>query len=72
MGCAGTPVSTVEGYLAGMSPTPVDGEFRICRHHPRVQDELSQSFDFPIFKRGNQNSNRAIQRRMRAAAIDMI
>ena len=27
----------------------------ICRHlRPRVQDELSQSFDFPIFKRGNQ------------------
>jgi hypothetical protein len=22
--------------------------------HPRVQDELSQSFDFPIFKRSNQ------------------
>ena len=33
----------------------VPGEFRICRHfHPRVQDELSQSFDFPIFKRCNQ------------------
>jgi hypothetical protein len=28
----------------------VPGEFRICRHfYPRVQDELSQSFDFPIF-----------------------
>jgi hypothetical protein len=32
----------------------VPGEFRICRHHPRVQDEWSQSFDFLIFKRGNQ------------------
>jgi hypothetical protein len=33
----------------------VPGEFRICRHfHPRVQDELSQCFDFPIFKRSNQ------------------
>jgi hypothetical protein len=42
---------------------PVPGGFRICRHHPRVQDELSQSFDFLIFKRGNQNSNRAIQGR---------
>jgi hypothetical protein len=32
----------------------VPGEFRIRRHsHPRVQDELSQSFDFLIFKRGN-------------------
>ena len=32
----------------------VPGEFGICRHfHPRVQDELSQSFDFLIFKRGN-------------------
>jgi hypothetical protein len=29
---------------------PVPGEFRICHHfHPRVQDELSQSFDFLIF-----------------------
>jgi hypothetical protein len=42
-----------------MAPLPViehvPGEFRICRHfHPRVQDELSRSFDFPIFKRGNQ------------------
>jgi hypothetical protein len=33
----------------------VPGEFRICRHFdPRVQDELSQSFDFLIFIRGNQ------------------
>jgi hypothetical protein len=33
----------------------VPGEFQICRHlRPRVQDELSQSFDFLIFKRGNQ------------------
>jgi hypothetical protein len=33
---------------------PVPGEFRICRRHLRIQDELSQSFDFLIFKRGNQ------------------
>jgi hypothetical protein len=33
----------------------VPGEFQICRHlRPRVQDELSQSFDFLIFKHGNQ------------------
>ena len=33
-------------------PKRVPGEFRICRHfRPRVQEELSQSFDFPIFKR---------------------
>jgi hypothetical protein len=33
----------------------VPGEFGICRHfHSRVQDELSQSFDFLIFKRGKQ------------------
>jgi len=34
---------------------PVPGESQICRHlRPRVQDELSQSFDFLIFKHGNQ------------------
>jgi len=39
--------------MSAMVP-PVPGEFRICRHsHPRVQNELSQSFDFLIFKRGN-------------------
>ena len=43
------PPSTVGGVHR------VPREFRICRHfHPRVQDELSQSFDFLIFKRGNQ------------------
>ena len=37
------------------APGAVPGEFRICRHfHPRDQDELLQSFDFPIFKRCNQ------------------
>jgi hypothetical protein len=25
-----------------------------CHFHPRVQDEMSQSFDFLIFKHGNQ------------------
>jgi hypothetical protein len=40
---------------SGVRLEPVPGEFRICRHfHPRDQAELSQSFDFPIFKRGNQ------------------
>jgi hypothetical protein len=53
------PRSETNGYHKGQieksRPGPVPGEFRICRHfHPRVPDELSQSFDFPIFKRSNQ------------------
>src|SRR4030095_16516881 len=43
------------GVLGAELLTPLPGEFRICCHlRPRVQDELSQSFDFPIFKRSNQ------------------
>jgi hypothetical protein len=45
-------VKTGSGFGARL---PVPGEFRICRHfHPRDQAELSQSFDFPIFKRDSQ------------------
>jgi hypothetical protein len=43
----------VHDFFIGLKRVP--GEFQICRHlRPRVQDELSQSFGFPIFKRGNQ------------------
>jgi len=42
-------------YTLNRRTEGVPGEFQICPHlRPRVQDELSQSFDFPIFKRGNQ------------------
>jgi hypothetical protein len=44
---------SVVGTQSGLLTRPVPGEFRICRHHPRDQDELSQSFDFLIFKRGS-------------------
>ena len=40
------PVSSRARWRAHAKLVP--GEFRICRHfHPRDQDELSQSFDFP-------------------------
>jgi hypothetical protein len=57
----GTTIPTATFGATGFTPSfmtstvPVSGEFRICRHfHPRVQNELSQSFYFLIFKRGNQ------------------
>jgi hypothetical protein len=46
-------VMYVESGSFKVTGPPVPGEFRICRHF-RVQDELSQSFDFLLFKRGNQ------------------
>jgi hypothetical protein len=52
---ATTPAALEDATVGFLANWPVPGEFRLCRHfHPRDQDELSQSFDFPIFKRGNQ------------------